>query len=81
VVVTSYMDHPLGQSFAAWEAARLTLQFPGLVKTCGLQTHGLFERTPFTEALSEVAPGFSPCAWTGLGFDELLETLTWQKLT
>lgn len=80
VIVTSYMDHPLGQSFAAWEAGRLSLQFPGLVGVCGLQTHGLFEPTDWTTALCEVKPEFTPCAWTGLGFDELLETLLWQKL-
>ncbi|WP_411847197.1 enolase C-terminal domain-like protein [Roseibacillus persicicus] len=80
VVVTSYMDHPLGQAFAAWEAGRLSLQFPGLVGTCGLQTHGLFEPNPFTEALGSVTPEFHPVAWTGLGFDELLDTLLWQKL-
>ena len=80
VIVTSYMDHPFGQSFAAWEAGRLALQFPGLIGTCGLQTHHLFEPTPFTEALGEIRPDFQPLAWTGLGFDELLETLLWQKL-
>lgn len=80
VVVTSYMDHPFGQTFAAWEAGRLALQFPGLVGTCGLQTHHLFEPSPFTEALGEVGPEFQPVAWTGLGFDEVLETLLWQKL-
>ncbi len=81
VIVTSYMDHPLGQTFAAWEAGRLALQFPGLVGTCGLQTHGLFEPSPFTEALGSVSPEFHPCAWTGLGFDELLETLLWEKIS
>lgn len=80
VVVTSYMDHPLGQSFAAWEAGRLALQFPGLVKTCGLQTHHLFEPDDWTRSLGEVTPEFQPCAWTGLGFDELLETPLWQQL-
>ena len=81
VVVTSYMDHPFGQTFAAWEAGRLALQFPGLIGTCGLQTHHLFEPTPFTEALGDSTPQFNPVAWTGLGFDELLENLLWQKLT
>lgn len=80
VIVTSYMDHPLGQAFAAWEAGRLSLQFPGLVGLCGLQTHGLFEPTEWTAALGEVRPEFTPCAWTGLGFDELLETLLWKKI-
>lgn len=80
VVVTSYMDHPLGQSFAAWEAARLALQFPGLVQTCGLQTHHLFEPNDWTAALGELSPEFHPCAWTGLGFDELLDTPLWQQM-
>jgi O-succinylbenzoate synthase len=80
VVVTSYMDHPFGQTFAAWEAGRLALQFPGLVGTCGLQTHHLFEPNSFSDALGESNPEFQPVAWTGLGFDELLETLLWQKL-
>ena len=80
VVVTSYMDHPFGQTFAAWEAGRLALQFPGLINTCGLQTHHLFEPTPFTEALGAPTPQFNPVAWTGLGFDELLDTLKWEKL-
>ena len=81
VVVTSYMDHPFGQSFAAWEAGRLALQFPGLISTCGLQTHHLFEPTPFSEALGEPTPEFQPIAWTGLGFDELLDTLKWEALS
>jgi O-succinylbenzoate synthase len=80
VVVTSYMDHPLGQSFAAWEAGRLALQFSGLVGLCGLQTHHLFEPDDWTQALGEVSPEFHPCAWTGLGFDELLDRPLWEKL-
>ncbi|MBK1834104.1 enolase C-terminal domain-like protein [Roseibacillus ishigakijimensis] len=80
VVVTSYLDHPFGQSFAAWEAGRLALQFPGLVTTCGLQTHHLFQSNAFTKALGPVQPGFQPVAWTGLGFDEQLDSLRWEKL-
>jgi len=80
VIVTSYMDHPFGQTFAAWEAGRLALQFPGLVGLCGLQTHGLFEPNSWTEALGEVTPDFHPYAWTGLGFDEQLDELTWVRL-
>jgi len=80
VVVTSYMDHPLGQAFAAWEAARTELLFPGLVKTCGLQTHHLFETDAFTELLGEWKPGFTVPGGTGLGFDEQLAALAWVKL-
>ena len=80
VVVTSYMDHPLGQAFAAWEAARTELLFPGLVKTCGLQTHHLFEKDAFTEALGEWKPGFTVPGGTGLGFDDQLAALPWVRL-
>lgn len=80
VVVTGYMDHPLGQAFAAWEAARLGLQFPGLVGVCGLQTHHLFEADAFSEQLGPWSPIFKPPGGTGLGFDDLLEALPWTRL-
>lgn len=80
VVLTGYMDHPLGQAFAAWEAARLGLQFPGLVGLCGLQTHHLFEPDEFIEALGPWSPAFQVPAGSGLGFDDLLEALPWTRL-
>lgn len=80
VVVTSYMDHPLGQAFAAWEAGRLALQFPGLVGTCGLQTHHLFEPDAFVEALGPWTPDFHAPPGSGLGFDELLDKLPWKRV-
>jgi O-succinylbenzoate synthase len=79
VVVTGYMDHPLGQTFAAWEAARLSLQFPGLVGLCGLQTHHLFEPDAFTEMLGPWSPVFQPPAGDGLGFGDLLDALPWTR--
>ena len=75
VVVTSYLDHPVGQAFAAFEAGRA-----GIQRVCGLQTHGVFEVDEFTEALGPVGPEFSPPEGTGLGFDEFLEKLPWVKL-
>ncbi len=80
VVMTSYMDHPVGQTFAAWEAARLELQFPGLVGLCGLQTHHLFEPNEFTEALGPWSPKFRVPDGNGLGFTELLDALPWTRL-
>lgn len=80
VILTSYMEHPVGQTFAAWEAARLSLQFPGLVGTCGLQTHHLFEPDAFSEWLGPWLPVFQPPAGFGLGFDELLDALPWSPL-
>jgi O-succinylbenzoate synthase len=80
VVLTSYMDHPLGQTFAAWEAARLGLQFLGLPGLCGLQTHHLFEPDAFTECLGPWSPDFTAPAGNGLGFDDLLDALPWTRL-
>lgn len=75
VVVTSYMDHPFGQAFAAWEAARAEV-----TEICGLQTHRLFESNEFIETLGEASPEFQIPEGTGLGFDDLLEALPWTKL-
>ncbi len=79
VVLTSYMDHPVGQAFAAWEAARLGLQFPGLVGICGLQTHHLFEADAFSEMLGPWAPVFQAPEGNGLGFDDMLDELSWTR--
>ncbi|NNC89573.1 MAG: hypothetical protein HKN82_14050 [Akkermansiaceae bacterium] len=76
VVATSYMDHPLGQCFAAAEAAR----HPGL-GVGGLQTHELFEPTAFSESLGPAGPAFRIPPGTGLGFDRILEGLPWKRLT
>ncbi len=76
VVFTSYMDHPLGQMFAAWEASR----YDGVQLEAGLLTHHLFEPDPFTEAVRCEGPQLLPPGGTGLGFDALLEALPWQRL-
>ena len=80
IVLTSYMEHPVGQAFAAWEAGRLNLQLPGAVGVCGLQTHHLFERSDFSELLGAWSPQFTPPAGTGIGFDDLLGALPWTRL-
>ena len=74
-VFTSYMDHPLGQCFAAWEAA-----VSGTPEICGLQTHGLFEPDAFSEELGVPGPEFVVPTGPGLGFGDLLETLKWTRL-
>ena len=76
VVFTSYMDHPLGQMFAAWEATR----YPGNQLEAGLLTHHLFEPDAFIEAVRTDGPQLLAAAGTGLGFDALLEKLPWERL-
>jgi len=81
VVFTSYMDHPIGQLFAAWCAAREAAMRPERVLVCGLVTHHLFDPVdPFVAALGSAQPVLTPPAGTGLGFDELLENLPWERI-
>lgn len=79
VVVTSYMDHPLGQSYAAWQAGQAAQLYPERVLDGGLITHGLFEADAFGEALGKPSPVFQPASGEGLGFGNLLESLAWKK--
>jgi O-succinylbenzoate synthase len=76
VVVTSYMDHPLGQVFAAYEAAT----YKGLLHGAGLLTHGCFLPEEFGERLTVENARLQPPRGTGLGFDDLLEGLPWTLL-
>lgn len=75
LVVTSYMDHPVGQLFAAWFAAKRTVS-----NRCGLMTHVLYEPDAFIERMRRDGARLLPAAGTGIGFDDLLEALPWQKL-
>jgi len=45
-----------------------------------LQTHHLFEKDAFTESLGAWKPDFTVPEGTGLGFDDALAALTWEKL-
>jgi O-succinylbenzoate synthase len=75
IVVTSYMDHPIGQLCAAYAAATANI-----TSTCGLITHVLFENDPFIERMHIDGTRLVPPDGSGWGFDDLLENLPWQKL-
>jgi len=69
IIITSYMDHPIGQLHAAYAAANST-------ETCGLVTHVLYENDPFIERMRVSAD-------TRLippDFTDLLEALPWKRL-
>jgi len=78
VVVTSAMDHSLGEAWAAWVAARIAVDRE--VDVCGLRTGHLFETGGFPNELGEWAPEWKAPAGTGLGFDEMLGQLEWEVL-
>jgi O-succinylbenzoate synthase len=76
IVITSYMDHPVGQLHAAAIAARFATS-----ARCGLVTHVLFERNEFSERLELDGARLRAPKGTGIGFDDLLERISWKRLS
>ena len=75
VVVTSYMDHPVGQFGAAWVAAAHRTN-----PRCGLMTHVLYEPDAFVERVQRDGARLLPPAGSGIGFDDLLERIPWKSI-
>lgn len=77
VVVTSYMDHPIGQFGAAFVAAANAERIDA---RCGLMTHVLYEPNEFIEQIRTSGARLLPPPGTGVGFDDLLARLPWERL-
>ena len=75
IVVTSYMDHPVGQFGAAYIAATHETN-----ARCGLFTHVLYEPDAFIERIESDGARLLPPKGTGIGFDDLLENLPWTSI-
>lgn len=80
-IFTSYMDHPLGQVSALYEAAKIYKKYPWLIENCGFLTHNLFEKTSYSEVLNiKNSVLLPPSEGTGFGFDELLINEKWRNI-
>ncbi len=80
-LVTTYMDHAIGQMWAALQASQARRLFgEAQVLSCGLLTHHCFDPDPFFERIETVGPVLQIPEGTGLGFDDLLEEIPWKKL-
>ncbi len=73
LVVTSYLDHPLGTAAAAWTASLLGAASAGLI------THTAYEPNAFSSRLAVSDEGrlVTP-AGTGFGWDVELAALSWE---
>jgi O-succinylbenzoate synthase len=81
IVMTSAMDHAIGQSFAAYEAALAWRELGPRLDLCGLSTQHLFESDDFFARLSARGGKLEvDRSGTGLGFDDVIEALPWQAL-
>lgn len=78
---TSYMDHAIGQMWAA-ACAAVMIESPdaGRLLTCGLLTQRCFEPDAFFERLTCEGARLLPPEGTGLGFDDLIDSLPWTRL-
>ena len=82
LIFTSAMDHPIGQSWAALQAARAYTLLPDRIGLGGLCTQHLFSGDPFCARLQTPGGHFSPDRnGGGLGFGDLLNQLKWEKLS
>jgi len=80
LVVTSYLDHPIGQLCAARVAAQASLRPELVVETCGLLSHMAYELNPFSEQLKTSGPFLLPPQGTGLGMDRALSEVKWEPV-
>ncbi len=81
-VFTTYMDHPVGQCWAAYSAAAYYSDKPAEeVPLCGLMTHYVYRPNEFSQVLGmDISPEFPVPSGTGLGFDSLLAAQPWKTL-
>lgn len=80
IIFTSYLDHPLGQLMAAYEAGKFYQRNPLQTETCGLITHHVYTKNAFSERLSWGKPKLEAVSGMGVGFDDLLLKQKWTGL-
>ena len=82
LVLTSAMDHAIGQMYAAYEAAVARREFGARIGLCGLSTQHLFESDAFFECV-DARGGYLSADQSGggLGFGDVLERVPWRRLT
>lgn len=80
LVVTTYLDHPLGQFCAAWVSSQVLTHTQVPLETCGLLSQVAYEYSePFSFIQSE-GPKLLPPKGLGMGMDEYLDHLDWTPL-
>lgn len=79
-ILTSSMDHAVGQSFAFWQAQQVVKSHGKQKHDFGLQTQHLYKSNPFFDEIATTQPYFKFSEGTGLGFDDLLARQKWLSL-
>ncbi len=81
IIVTSYLDHPIGQLGAAYIAGILRDKHPKRGEVCGLLSHLIYQKNSFSERLSNDGPTLiATTGGLGFGYDDLLKKLSWKSM-
>ncbi|NJL26166.1 MAG: hypothetical protein HC902_14100 [Calothrix sp. SM1_5_4] len=62
------------------DAGRYYVDHPKRTEVCGLGTAGIYRADAFAESWSFDGPRMKAPAGTGFGFDEILESLSWERI-
>lgn len=81
IVITSALDHPMGQMQSLFAMGILSRSLSQTVSpVCGIASHLVYEENPFSAQLRMDGSRLIPPLGTGWGFDDLLEALPWTDL-
>lgn len=80
MVVTSSLDHPIGNAHALSVATELKKFYPNTLLDCGCLTLRSYKPNEFTARVQTVGPYLKEISGTGIGFDDLLERIEWTPL-
>lgn len=75
-VIMGYLDHPIGQSFAALVSAR----WRGKKSDAGISYHTCYQANAYSERLKVKNAVLIPDDGIGIGFGDLLEKEKWEFL-
>jgi O-succinylbenzoate synthase len=77
MVVSSSMDHPIGVAHACSVAAELKKFYPNTLLDCGCLSLKVYRPNEFSSRIQLTGPYLKDIPGTGIGFDDLLEKVTW----
>jgi O-succinylbenzoate synthase len=80
IVFTHGLDHSFGQACAAWTAGKFYSAHPKKVEVCGLNGGDVYQPDDFSRKWENASPRMKPTTGLGFGFDEILESLKWERL-
>lgn len=77
-VITSQMDHAVGQMHALSVASELKRELEGMILDSGCATHQLFENDEYFKEIYQQGAYIQAVRGAGIGFTDLLESRQWQ---